>query len=284
MSNAARLSPSSLVQTLAGFGVLAAIGLASTRRDLLARRSARAARGHGWTGVVARRSLPSGRDWALRACAASAACDGGAATRARASHARSSSPARARAARDSLVGRAGVVGGALWLSVAVLVAAAAAVPSEAARGVRRLGDVGNEVTRDRRAGSGGSRRVRLAAYARLHLEYPLLLPSLHALPLQLDGRLLVQHDRSQLPCDRARWTCRGLGAASRIACARRFFSVRRGAGNGAGILRPARNRLRRCSGGDASSPPVWSRRRAGCWTTKRCMARTRDTFFVAARR
>ena len=106
------------------------------------------------------------------------------------------------------------------------------------------------------------------AYGRLHLEYPLLLPSLHALPLQLRRRLRVEHRRAQLSGDRARRPGGGLGAPPRprpgFASPARSSPHSRPRPHSSASSRPATQTSRsRCS----PQRERW-RRHAGCSTTR----------------
>ena len=187
MSNSAAIVATVVVQTFAGLGVLAVVGLASTLRDLLRNAAVAPLAGMAWTGIVGATLATFG----LRLSVAGlvvltiGTCLGGARRmRRRAGDSRRSE--RARSTR-SWLDRAAAAAALLALG-AVAVSAARmfhvkplaeydgwAMWGMKSRAIASLGAADPDVFAS-------------SAYSRLHLEYPLLLPSLHALPLQLvDG-------------------------------------------------------------------------------------------------
>ena len=187
MSNSAAVISVVLMQTLAGLGVLAAIGLVRTVRDLARNLALAPLSGMAWTGVVAATLATFGsRLSALGLVALTlATCAAGAVAMRRRSSA-SDDLERTNAA-PSWFERAVVVGALLALA-AVVVAAAALFRVKALAEYDGWAMWGMKSRAIAALGAADPDVFASAAYSRLHLEYPLLLPSLHALPLQLqDG-------------------------------------------------------------------------------------------------
>ena len=187
MSNAAAVISVVLVQTLAGLGVLAAIGLVRTGRDLARNLALAPLAGMAWTGVVAATLATFGSRLSAVGLAALtlATCAAGAVVVRR----RSSTPhaLEQACAAQSWVERA-IVAGALLAFAVVIVAAAALFRVKPLAEYDGWAMWGMKSRAIAALGAADPDLFASAAYARLHLEYPLLLPSLHALPLQLqDG-------------------------------------------------------------------------------------------------
>ena len=176
-----------LLQTIAGLGLLAVLGLAATPRDLVRFAAVSPLAGMAWTGVVAATLATFGSRLGvgglvlltLGTCAAGALR----ATR----RPRVANRAVQLPAPRSWLDRAAV--GAALLALAVVLVAALALfrvkPLAEYDGWAMWGMKSRAI-----AVLGGADPSVFAssAYARLHLEYPLLLPALHALPLQLATR------------------------------------------------------------------------------------------------
>jgi hypothetical protein len=186
VSNAAAVISVVFVQTLAGLGALAAIGRVWTVRDLARNLALAPLAGMAWAGVVAATLATFGSRLSAVGLGALTlvTCVAGAVSMRR----RSSTPdARERThATPSWLERAAVAETLVPLA-AVIVAAAAffrvkplaeydgwAMWGMKSRAIAVLGAADPDVFAS-------------AAYSRLHLQYPLLLPSLHAVPLQLQG-------------------------------------------------------------------------------------------------
>jgi hypothetical protein len=185
VSNAAAVISVVLMQTLAGLGVLAAIGLVRTFRDLARNLALAPLAGMAWTGVVAATLATFGSRLSAVGLAALtlATCAAGAVAVRR----RSSTPyalGRTRAAQSWL--ERAVVVGALLALAAVVVAAAALFRVKPLAEYDGWAMWGMKSRAIAALGAADPGVFASAAYSRLHLEYPLLLPSLHALPLQLE--------------------------------------------------------------------------------------------------
>lgn len=171
------------VQAVAGLGVLTAIGLASTARELVRYAAIAPLAGMAWIGVVAATLATLGSRLGIVGLMllTGATCVAGAARAARGTP-REPTLVRAPRAR-SLFDRVTVGAALLALGTVTLFAAAAfrLKPLVEYDGWAMWGMKARAI-----AALGGDPSVfASSAYARLHLEYPLLLPSLHALPLQL---------------------------------------------------------------------------------------------------
>jgi hypothetical protein len=188
MSNALAVIAVVLVQTLAGFGVLAASGLGATLRDLLRNAAIAPLAGMAWTGVAAASLATLGSRLSASGLVVLtlATCAIGALRMRR--HAGSPRVVRATAGDARWwLDRVAVIAAVFALGAVVVTAAALfrvkslaeydgwAMWGMKSRAIAVLGGADPDVFAS-------------PAYARLHLEYPLLLPALHALPLLLvDG-------------------------------------------------------------------------------------------------
>ena len=195
MSNALTVVAVVIVQTLAGFGVLAAFGLGGHLRDLLRNAAIAPLAGMAWTGVAAASLATVGSRLSASGLVVLtlATCAVGAIRMTRHTGSPREMYKRARDTK-SWFDRVAVVAALLALGVVIVAAAALfrvkslaeydgwAMWGMKSRAIATLGAADPDVF--------GS-----AAYERLHLEYPLLLPGLHALPLQLtdgfDGNIVV---------------------------------------------------------------------------------------------
>ena len=187
MNNSAAIVATVLVQTLAGLGVLAVVGLASTLRDLLRNAAVAPLAGMAWTGIVGATLATFGLRLSIAGLVilTIGTCLGGARRMRR--HAGDSRRSERTRSTRSWLDRAAAAAALLALG-AVAVSAARmfhvkplaeydgwAMWGMKSRAIASLGAADPDVFAS-------------SAYSRLHLEYPLLLPSLHALPLQLvDG-------------------------------------------------------------------------------------------------
>ena len=125
------------------------------------------------------------------------------------------------------------------------------VSGGACRRVRRLGDVGNEGPRDRRARRSRPTGLRLTRIRAPAPRVPAP-PSRPSCASVAGGRdVLVEHDRPQLPCVRARRPDRCLGSSSRSGARVRSSSDHRCYRHRSCVLRAACDRLRRRSASDA---------------------------------
>ena len=188
MSNTAAVISVVLMQTLAGLGVLAAIGLLgpTVRADLGRNLALAPLAGMAWTGVVAATLATFGSRLSAVGLAALtlATCAAGAVAVRHLRPPASDVLEQAHAAQP-WVERAFVAGALLALG-AVIVAAAAVFrvkPLQEYDGWAMWGMKSRAIAS---LGAADPDVFASTAYARLHLEYPLLLPSLHALPLQLE--------------------------------------------------------------------------------------------------
>jgi hypothetical protein len=166
--------------TLCGLGALAVLGVATSPAELVRRAGQAPLAGMAWAGIVAATLATAGSRLGLGGLAVLtvATCAGGAVRLVR-----GSAPAPSERRSVGLLDVAVSVAAVVVLAVVVAVAAATlrvlplveydawAVWGMKARTIAVLGAADPDVFAS-------------DAYARLHIEYPLLLPSLHALPLQ----------------------------------------------------------------------------------------------------
>jgi hypothetical protein len=172
------------VLTVTGFGVIAVLRIATTRRELVRHAALAPLAGMAWAGIVAGTAATLGSRLGILGLAALAVvtCVAGGARIARSSPRTAS---RVALRRNPFEIAAGIVS---LLAIGVVLVAALEVfrikPLAEYDGWAMWGMKARAI-----ALLGGTRDVFASdAYERLHLEYPLLLPALHALPLQLaDG-------------------------------------------------------------------------------------------------
>jgi hypothetical protein len=175
-----------VVQTVAGLGLLAAIGAGSTTRDLLRYAAVAPLAGMAWVGLLGATlaTLGSRLSFAGMLLVTVATCAAGALRVARRAGQPAAAPAQlGRSLFENLV----VAASLLALGVVTLFAVALfrIKPLAEYDGWAMWGMKSRAIAA---LGAADPALFASQAYARLHLEYPLLLPSLHALPLQLlDG-------------------------------------------------------------------------------------------------
>jgi len=175
-----------IVQTVAGLGLLAVLGFGSTARELLRYAAVAPLAGMAWMGVLAATlaTLGSRLSVAGMVLVTVATCAGGALRVVRRPDEPAARPARR---RRSLVDNLVVAASLLALGVVTLFAVALfrIKPLAEYDGWAMWGMKSRAIAA---LGAADPALFASQAYARLHLEYPLLLPSLHALPLQLLDR------------------------------------------------------------------------------------------------
>jgi hypothetical protein len=175
-----------VVQTVAGLGVLAAIGVGSTARELLRYAPVAPLAGMAWMGVLAATLATLGSRLGIGGMlvVTVATCATGALRVAWRAGEPATAPApRRRSSFENLV----VAASLLAIGVVTLFAVALfrIKPLAEYDGWAMWGMKSRAIAA---LGAADPALFASQAYARLHLEYPLLLPSLHALPLQLlDG-------------------------------------------------------------------------------------------------
>ena len=188
MTSAAAVTLVVALQTITGAGVMALLGLAHSRGDLLRRAAVAPLAGMAWTGVIGATLATFG--WRLDIAglvALSVATAASGALRIRRISSAETAVGLSTGGRiRSWPERAAVAAAACALAVITVAALATfsvkgvfeydgwAMWGMKARAIAELGEANVEVFAS-------------PAYERLHLEYPLLLPSHHALPLQADG-------------------------------------------------------------------------------------------------
>lgn len=173
-----------LVQTIAGLGVLAACGIGSTAREVLRNAAVAPLAGMAWTGVVGTTLATLGARLSLvgLVLVTGATCAVGAARVARSRD--DPRPPGAVPPIRSWFDRAAVAGSLLALAAVTATALSffRVKPLAEYDGWAMWGMKSRALA----VLDGADPAVFASpAYGRLHLEYPLLLPSLHALPLQL---------------------------------------------------------------------------------------------------